>query len=65
MTPGTTGLSGETREQLELVASWDGVCSHVCETLDGATAQERAPEITERMQEVARLDVEFELMDLK
>ncbi len=60
-----TGLSGEAREQLELVASWDGVCSYVCEGLDGATAQSRALEITERIQEVVRLAVEFELVDLE
>jgi hypothetical protein len=58
-----TGLSGEAREQLELVASWDGVCSYVCESLDGATAQERALEVAERIQEVVRLAVEFELVD--
>jgi hypothetical protein len=60
-----TGLSGEAREQLERVASWDGVCSYVCETLDGATAQERALEVAERIQEVVRLAVEFELVDLE
>lgn len=60
-----TSLSGEAREQLELVASWDGVCSYVCETLDGATAQERALDVTERIQEVVRLAVEFELVDLE
>ena len=60
-----TGLSGEAKQQLELVASWDGVCSYVCESLDGATAQERALEVTERIQEVVRLAVEFELVDLE
>lgn len=60
-----TGLSGEAKEQLERVASWDGVCSYVCESLDGATAQERALEVTERIQEVVRLAVEFELVDLE
>ena len=59
-----TGLSGEAREQLELVASWDGVCNYVFEYPDGATAQARALEITERIQEVVRLAVEFELVDL-
>ena len=60
-----TGLSGEAKQQLELVASWDGVCSYVCESLDGATAQERAFEVTERIQEVVRLAVEFDLVDLE
>jgi hypothetical protein len=60
-----TGLSGEAKEQLELVASWDGVCSYVCETLDGSTAQERALDVVERIQEVVRLAVEFELVDLE
>jgi hypothetical protein len=32
-------------EGLELVESWDGVCSYVCESMDGATAQARAPEV--------------------
>ncbi len=60
-----TGLSGEAKEQLERVESWDGVCSYVCESLDGATAQERAIEVAERIQEVVRLAVEFELVDLE
>jgi len=60
-----TGLHGEARKQLERVASWDGVCSYVCESLDGATAQERALEVAERIQEVVRLAVEFELVDLQ
>ena len=60
-----TGLSGEAREQLELVASWDDVCNYVFAYPDGATAQSRALEITERIQEVIRLAVEFELVDLE
>ena len=60
-----TGLSGEAKEQLERVASWDGVCSYVCEGLDGTVAQERALEVAERIQEVVRLAVEFELVDLE
>jgi hypothetical protein len=60
-----TGLTGEAKEQLERVASWDGACSYVCESLDGATAQERALEVAERIQEVVRLAVEFELVDLE
>ena len=60
-----TGLSGEAREQLELVASWDDVCNYVFEYPDGATAQSRALEITERIQEVVRLAVKFELVDLE
>jgi hypothetical protein len=59
-----TGLSGEAREHLELVASWDDVCNYVFEYPDGATAQSRALVITERIQEVVRLAVEFELVDL-
>jgi hypothetical protein len=60
-----TGLSGKAREQLELVASWDGACNDVFEHLDGATAQSRVLEITARIQEVVRLAVEFELVDLE
>ena len=60
-----TGLSGEAREHLELVASWDDVCNYVFEYPDGATAQSRALEITERIQEVVRLAVKFELVDLE
>jgi len=60
-----TGLRGEAKEQLERVASWDGVCSYVCEALDGTVAQERALEVAERIQEVVRLAVEFELVDLE
>ncbi len=60
-----TGLHGEAREQLELVASWDGVCSYVCESLDGATAQKRALEVAERIQDVVRLAVECGLVDLE
>lgn len=60
-----TGLSGEAREQLERVGSWDGACTYVCGSLDGTTAQERALEVAERIQEVVRLAVEFELMDLE
>jgi hypothetical protein len=52
-------------EQLERVASWDEVCSYVCESLDVTTAQERALEVAERIQEVVRLAVEFELVDLE
>jgi hypothetical protein len=37
----------------------------VCEASDGATAYSRALEITERIQEVVRLAVEFELVNLK
>jgi hypothetical protein len=44
-----TGLSGEAREQLELVASWDGVCNYVFANLDEATPQSQALEITERI----------------
>ena len=29
--------------------SWDGVCSYVCESLDGATAQARALEVAEHI----------------
>jgi hypothetical protein len=60
-----TGLSGKAMEQLERVASWDEVCSYVCESLDVTTAQERALEVAERIQEVVRLAVEFELVDLE
>ena len=60
-----TGLTGEAKEQLERVASWDGVCGYGCESLDGATAQERALEVAERIQDMVRLAVEFELVDLQ
>jgi hypothetical protein len=42
-----TELSGEAREQQDLLANWDGVCNYVFTNLDGATPQSRALEITE------------------
>ena len=59
------GLHGEARKQLERVASWDGVCGYGCESLDVATAQERALEVAERIQDMVRLAVEFELVHLQ
>lgn len=57
-----TGAQGETRARLELVGSWEGVCRHVSQSRSPQQAQERALEITERIQEVIRLAVEFELV---
>jgi hypothetical protein len=59
-----TGLTGIAKKQLELVASWEGVCRYVGGHRDGSTAQARALEVTERIREVVRLAVEFELVDL-
>jgi thiamine monophosphate kinase len=61
-----TGAQGDTRARLELVSSWEGVCHYVSQSRSTQQAQERALEITERIQEVIRLAVEFELvaMDL-
>jgi hypothetical protein len=61
-----TCAQGETRARLELVSSWEEVCRHVSQSRSTQQAQERALEITERIQEVIRLAVEFELvaMDL-
>ena len=61
-----TGAKGETRARLELVSTWEGVCRYVSQSRSTQQAQERALEITERIQEVIRLAVEFELvaMDL-
>jgi hypothetical protein len=62
----TARQHGDPRSRLELVSTWDGVCRYVSQSRSTQQAQERALEITERIQEVIRLAVEFELvaMDL-
>ena len=55
-------LSPSERRRLELVDSWDAVRGYVSASLDLNQAKERALEITERIQEVIRLAVEFELV---
>jgi hypothetical protein len=57
-----TGAGAEAKERLALVASWEGVCRYVKASRNSEEAQQRALEITERIQEVVRLAVEFELV---
>jgi len=55
-------LSPSERRRLELVESWEAVRGYVSASLDLNQAKERALEVTERIQEVIRLAVEFELV---
>jgi hypothetical protein len=57
-----TGAGAEAKQRLALVASWEGVCRYVKTSRNAEEAQQRALEITERIQEVVRLAVEFELV---
>jgi hypothetical protein len=57
-----TGAGAEANKRLALVASWEGVCRYVKTSRNAEEAQQRALEITERIQEVVRLAVEFELV---
>ena len=57
-----TGADAEANKRLALVASWEGVCRYVKTSRNAEEAQQRALEITERIQEVVRLAVEFELV---
>jgi len=50
------------QRRLELVESWDAVRTYVSASLDLEEAKQRALEVTERIQEVIRLAVEFELV---
>ena len=50
------------QRRLELVESWDAASAHVSQSLDLEEAKQRALEVTERIQEVIRLAVEFELV---
>ncbi len=57
-----TGADAEANKRLALVASWEGVCRYVKASRHADEAQQRALEITERIQEVVRLAVEFEVV---
>ncbi len=57
-----TGADAEANKRLALVASWEGVCRYVKTSRNAEEAQQRALEITERIQVVVRLAVEFELV---
>ncbi len=50
------------QRRLELVESWEAASAHVSQSRDLEQAKERALEVTERIQEVIRLAVEFELV---
>jgi len=50
------------QRRLELVKSWDAVPTYVSASLNLEEAKQMALEVTERIQEVIRLFVEFELV---
>jgi len=50
------------QRRLELVKSWDAVPTYVSASLNLEEAKQMALEVTERIQEVIRLAVEFELV---
>ena len=55
-------LGPTEQRRLELVESWEAASAHVSQSRDLEQAKERALEVTERIQEVIRLAVEFELV---
>lgn len=55
-------LAPADQRRLERVESWEAVSGYVSQSLDLEEAKERALEVTERIQEVIRLAVEFELV---
>ena len=55
------GLDQAAQDRLAMVESWEALQAYVGSSQDVAQAQERALEATERIQEVIRLAVEFEL----
>ena len=57
-----TGAGAEAKERLAHATSWEAVCRYVKASRNAEEAQQRALEITERIQEVVRLAVEFELV---
>jgi len=55
-------LAPAEQRRLGHVESWEVVCAYVSQSLDLEEAKQRALEVTERIQEVMRLAVEFELV---
>lgn len=55
------GLDTAAQERLAIVESWESLQAYVGSSHDLPQAQERALQATERIQEVIRLAVEFEL----